>query len=368
MITETATNSVADEPMRLSAPEVAIAPRAMFSTSTSAFPMMRGPMVAYSADEPSAAAESADPAPEAEAATAEVSTDQDDPDREAAGDDEGEGEPADPDAEGQAGDDTEEVEYEGAKYTVPKPLKDALLRQADYTQKTQALAEAKRAFDAETATARATAQQEAQTLLTEIQEEVGKVHVLKTQLAAFEAVDWDVAWEEASKAENPGQASNEVSRAYARFQKLQADATAAAAALDKKKTELATASEQATANRMKEVGETLAREVPGWSRETAGKLVETGKEFGFELSDFSVMDDPRAWKAFHALHASRAEVADLKAQLAGKTKAAAHVAAQTTTPAKTVSGAKPAASGLDDRNNIDAWMERRNAQVAKARR
>lgn len=33
--------------------------------------------------------------------------------------------------------DVEDVDYEGKKYAVPKEIKDALLRQADYTRKTQ---------------------------------------------------------------------------------------------------------------------------------------------------------------------------------------------------------------------------------------
>ena len=46
---------------------------------------------------------------------------------------------------------TEEVEYEGQFYEVPKPLKDALLRQADYTRKTMELADQRRALAADKA-------------------------------------------------------------------------------------------------------------------------------------------------------------------------------------------------------------------------
>ena len=44
------------------------------------------------------------------------------------------------DAETQPEDD-EEVEYEGKTYKVPKELKGALMKNADYTQKTQEVAE-----------------------------------------------------------------------------------------------------------------------------------------------------------------------------------------------------------------------------------
>lgn len=45
-------------------------------------------------------------------------------------------------------DSTEEVEYEGRRYEVPRPLKGALLRQADYTRKTMELADQRRALAA----------------------------------------------------------------------------------------------------------------------------------------------------------------------------------------------------------------------------
>jgi hypothetical protein len=46
-------------------------------------------------------------------------------------------------------DDSVEVEYEGEKVKVPAKVKDALLRQADYTRKTQEVAETRKAIEAE---------------------------------------------------------------------------------------------------------------------------------------------------------------------------------------------------------------------------
>src|SRR5947199_238059 len=40
-----------------------------------------------------------------------------------------------------------EVEYGGKTYTLPAELKDALLRQADYTRKTQEVAQGRKALD-----------------------------------------------------------------------------------------------------------------------------------------------------------------------------------------------------------------------------
>lgn len=44
-------------------------------------------------------------------------------------------------------DDLEEVEHDGKKYRIPKAVKPALMFQSDYTKKTQALAEQRKAFD-----------------------------------------------------------------------------------------------------------------------------------------------------------------------------------------------------------------------------
>ena len=59
------------------------------------------------------------------------------------------------DIEGAATDEAEseveDVDWEGKKYAVPKELKDALMRQSDYTRKTQEIAETRRALEAKEA-------------------------------------------------------------------------------------------------------------------------------------------------------------------------------------------------------------------------
>ena len=49
----------------------------------------------------------------------------------------------------------EEVEYEGKRYALPKELKDAILRQSDYTRKTQELAQQREQSTAEIAAEKA---------------------------------------------------------------------------------------------------------------------------------------------------------------------------------------------------------------------
>lgn len=79
----------------------------------------------------------------------------------------------------------EEVDYEGAKYKVPKPLKEAVLRQADYTQKTMALAEQRRSVEAQAAQVA-----QAATFTQAEQQAAFQLHTLNTDIAALEALDW----------------------------------------------------------------------------------------------------------------------------------------------------------------------------------
>lgn len=85
--------------------------------------------------------------------------------------------------EGQASvdDDSEDVEWEGKSFKAPKGIRESLLRQADYTKKTMALAEQQKAWTAEKAAH--------QTYL----KEVGQIHHMNEQLAQYDQVDWQ-AW------------------------------------------------------------------------------------------------------------------------------------------------------------------------------
>jgi hypothetical protein len=82
-------------------------------------------------------------------------------------------------------DDLEEIDYEGVKAKVPKPLKDAFLRQQDYTRKTMEIADRARLLE----TAERQLQQ-AQTYTQAEQQAAFQIHSLNTEIAALEALDW----------------------------------------------------------------------------------------------------------------------------------------------------------------------------------
>lgn len=252
------------------------------------------------------------------------------------------GEPVQPEEE------TEEIEHEGKKYALPKAVKPLLMMQADYTRKTQEVAQTRQALEQR---AQAVAQQAE--AITALREDYGKLHALKGQVEAYNRVDWA-----ALNAEDPanGQAH------WMQYQQLKDALSSAEQDLSKKESERLQQQQAGLAKALKETGEVLSRDIPNWGPELATKLVQTAASHGFDLQELQETADPRAWKVLHKAH--------LYDQLMAKQKT---VQRQTTvasvTPAKTV-GAKTSAppTGLDDRLSTEEWVRRRNAQEAARRK
>lgn len=101
------------------------------------------------------------------------------------GDGEGEEDAAFDDQDDDDGLATAEVEYEGETYEVPRALKDALLRQADYTRKTMELADQRRALAAD----RAGVEQDRAMTFEEFQASA-RLREIAGQLQDFAQHDW----------------------------------------------------------------------------------------------------------------------------------------------------------------------------------
>ena len=103
--------------------------------------------------------------------------------------DEGQPEPeseeSEPAAEDAANSESEEIEYEGKAYKVPKELKDAFLRQADYTRKTQEVAEVRKTVED-----RAQFLEAKEVLLGQAYQEATELRAIQMQLEQFDSLDW----------------------------------------------------------------------------------------------------------------------------------------------------------------------------------
>ena len=261
--------------------------------------------------------------------------------------------------DGQPEDDTEEVEWDGAKYRIPKALKPGLLMQADYTRKTQELAEQRRAVEQHFTSL--TQQAELQQAILEHRV---NLQVVERQLQEFKNTNW--ANYRAQYGYDEEQAAKDRWQEY-KDAKVDLQETIA-----KTETDFQQLSERSRANAIAQADQVLSREIEGWSpqlvRDLAGYAAENFGITPQELQD-SVINpdgtaDTRTFKVLARLHKAETELAQLKAQTQKAQQAAKQAAV---TPAKAVGqragGYKP---GLNDDLPTEEWMRRRNAQPAKA--
>lgn len=156
----------------------------------------------------------------------------------------------------------EEIEIGGKKLAMPKSIaaeiKAGTMRNADYTQKTQAVAEERRQVEAERASVRQQAEQQQQYI-----KELATVHALDAQLEQFKQIDWMAA----SREDPVGTQQLQI-----QYQALQQQRAQAAEAVTQKQQQHALEEQRALATQYQEAEAFAQREIPGWNQETAQKL------------------------------------------------------------------------------------------------
>lgn len=235
-----------------------------------------------------------------------------------------------------------ELDLDGQVHTLPMALKGAFLRQADYTRKTQELAEHRRSLEAERAAV-------AELRRAAEEASAARIHLaaLDHQLAGFDDIDWD------------GLAQRDQQTAEALWRKLndmKQERQHLAHRLAEHEHSRRMLAERETAEAMAETGRVLAREIDGWSPELAGRLTDYASSHGVTLEELAQAADPRVWKILH-----KAYVADQAGQRDALAKA------QAVRPAVQVTGAAAAGTGVRDELGTREWMKRRNEYVRKGR-
>jgi hypothetical protein len=233
-----------------------------------------------------------------------------------------------------------EIERDGKRYKIPAALKAELMMQADYTRKTQELAEQRRAVEAQRSLVEQASQAELQAYST--------LTAIDQQLARYQAVDWNRWFDDAPF---------EAQKASHHWGQLKEQRGQAAHYLANARQSRELQTQQDIAMRTEQGRAELERAIPGWSEGTAAKLVDfAGREFGFTPEELDEIRDPRIAKVLYAAFQHR-ETA--------KKQAAAnrHLAAQQVQPAARVAAGAPPKAKADDRTSIDAWMKQRTQQV-----
>jgi hypothetical protein len=225
-------------------------------------------------------------------------------------------------------------------YLTPPALKSAFLRQADYTRKTQELAEQRRRMEAEREAAGAHVAARA------------RLHLLDEQARALEGLDWP-----ALEAADPERA-----RALAERRRTLAETRERAAFdLARREHETRLAQEAEEAEAVMATGRALAQEIEGWSPALAADLADYARGFGVEADELRQINDPRLWRILHRAHLGET----LARRLAEADRRAARPAVR---PAADPGRPGGGAAGLDDRMETAEWMRRRNAAGLNGRR
>lgn len=184
--------------------------------------------------------------------------------------------------------DEEEIEHDGEKFKVPKKLKEAFLRQSDYTKKTQEVAEQRKAVEAEREAVKIQAAMHQQYI-----QEVAEVVSVNKQIEQYQAVNWEELINS-----DPVQAMK-----YDRqMRELIAKRDELAGSITQKHQQQELERQQFAAKQLQEANATVEREIPGWGPELHKELRERGKAIGYTDNELDNAIDPRAWKLLHKAH------------------------------------------------------------------
>ena len=231
--------------------------------------------------------------------------------------------------------DLEEVEHDGKKYQIPKDLKPALMLQADYTRKTQEVAEIRRAVEARQQAIEQTAQMQQAHI-----QAYGQVAAIDARLAQFQNLNWAQL-----NAQDPVQAQ----ALLIEQTQLQQARQVAAQQVQQLEQRAGQQRTQLAQQRRMEAASQAAREIPGWNDELANAVSSTVmKTYGITAEELQTVADSRFYRILHDAHQFQV----LKAKQAEALKKKPPVAA--TKPVTAVAAGKsnskfdPVKSSMDD--------------------
>jgi hypothetical protein len=262
---------------------------------------------------------------------------------------------ADADSQEQTAEDDpeEEIEIGDKKFALPKSaaekLKAERMMQADYTKKTQEVAEHRKAVEARDAEVQRHAA-EAQEYLAEI----GEIHSIDKQLAMYRGLDWARLIDE-----NPKEAM-----LYQQQQRdLETARTEVANKITTKRNEKALAEQQSTAKQIQEAETYFKREIPGWSPERSNRIADYAAEQGIPKGTLaaSVLRNPALVKVLN-----KAEMFD---QLQKKQAAKPKEATPEVKPVTRITASRGGAQAVRNPDDLpmDQWLKWRDKQLKAAR-
>lgn len=194
--------------------------------------------------------------------------------------------------ETQSEEDQEDFDIDGYAVKLPKSkaewLRNNQLMQADYTRKTQEVAENRKQIEA-----RAQSVAEAEKLAFGLTEHRAELHSVQKELAEFQKLsqaDWN-----ALSDKDPVMAQ----KAIIKLQQLQARDAQLRGAIAQSEYISKERAQRETAKRVAEGNAVLQRDIKGWSPEVASKVMSYGKDSGFPEEVLSQVTEPAFVKVLH---------------------------------------------------------------------
>ena len=237
------------------------------------------------------------------------------------------------------------IEYDGTEFEVPPVLKDAFMRQSDYTQKTQSVAEQRKSLELQAAAL--TQQQELQQ---QHFEDVAQIKALDQQLEQYNALNWPELYQT-----DVGQAAS----LDHQKRELESHRQQTVNRLNQNQAQ-ALESQRAEHARVVEEGQkVLSKEIDNWTPERAQSIAAYGISQGLNEQAVASIVDP--------VHVKLIDKAMKYDELVAKQKAAAPKAEPPKSAVK-VKGKRAAVTKDPDKMSTEEWLKMRNSQVEKRRR
>lgn len=192
--------------------------------------------------------------------------------------------------EGEGEDESEDVEFEGKAYKVPKEIKLALLRQSDYTQKTQEVAEQRKAVEQLTQVV-----EQRQRVMLQTFDKAVELREIKNRLSQYEQIDW-----QSLAANDPTKAT----QLHIAYQQLQREAQNKNGELQQVSNQLQQLTETQRQQKLADGTQYLKTHIPDFSEKTAAEIASVAtKHYGITPAELKAIseDNPDA-RFVHVLH------------------------------------------------------------------
>lgn len=213
-----------------------------------------------------------------------------------------------------------EIEIDGDLYEVPPKLKDAFLKNSDYTQKTQEVAAQRKEW--ETRVAQVDAEQKKYEFLDSVQDEMSQIQSIDATIPQYKQYLRDNI---------DSLSSTDIEKIRFQIEELQGNRNEIAQALQKKTQDFQQAQEQSQKELLDKSTEVLRSRIPDWSK-VEGDVTKFVLDLGFSEQQLQVArTDPQQMQMAHDAMRYR-QLKDGKAAAVKKVEAAPTIKAKTRNP------------------------------------